>query len=52
MVSSGLNQGALTEGEGFDLTTLDQLLFIMKVLFTFIAKQASLMRRSTVLSPP
>jgi hypothetical protein len=34
------------------LTTLDQLLFILKALFTSFTKQATLMRRSTVLSLP
>jgi hypothetical protein len=31
------------------LTGLDQLLFILKIFFTFFTKQATLMRRSTVL---
>jgi len=30
------------------VTSLDQLLLIMKILFTFLTKQANLMRRSTV----
>jgi hypothetical protein len=34
------------------LTGLDQLLFILKVLFTFLKKPATLMRRSTVQSLP
>jgi hypothetical protein len=34
------------------LTTLYQLIFILKILFTFFTKQATLMRRSTVLSLP
>jgi hypothetical protein len=34
------------------LTNLDHLLFILKTLFTFFREQASLMRRSTVLSLP
>jgi len=33
-------------------TSKDQLLFILKILFTFFTKQAMLMRRSTVLSLP
>jgi len=33
-------------------TSLDQLLFILKILFTFFTKQSTLMRRSTVLSLP
>jgi hypothetical protein len=34
------------------LTGLDQLLLILKILSTYFAKQATLMRRSTVLSLP
>ncbi len=34
------------------LTRLIQLIFIMKMLFTFVTKQATLMRKSTVLSLP
>ncbi len=34
------------------LTSLDLLLLILKLLFTFFTKQATLMRRSTVLSLP
>jgi hypothetical protein len=34
------------------LTYLDQLLFLLKILFTFLTKQATLMRRLTVLSLP
>jgi hypothetical protein len=34
------------------LTSLDQQLFTLKILFTFVTKQAKLMRRSTVLSLP
>jgi hypothetical protein len=32
------------------LTSSDQLIFIVKILFTYFTKQATLMRRSTVLS--
>jgi hypothetical protein len=32
------------------LTGLDQLLFILKILLTFVSKQATLMRRSIILS--
>ncbi len=32
------------------LTSLDKLLFILKILFAFFTKQATFMRRSTVLS--
>ncbi len=34
------------------LTSLDQLIFILKIVFTLIKKQATLIRRSTVLSFP
>jgi hypothetical protein len=34
------------------LTSFDQLIFILKILPTFVTKQATLMRRSTVLSLP
>ncbi len=51
-----LTQGNLTEVEGFGtfgllvLNSFDQLLFILKILFTFVTKQATLIRRSIVLS--
>ncbi len=54
----GTHQGNLTEGEDnrpFDLlvfTTLDQLSYILKILFTFVIKQATLMNRPAVLSFP
>jgi hypothetical protein len=32
------------------LTSSDQLIFIVKILLTYFTKQATLMRRSTVLS--
>jgi hypothetical protein len=35
-----------------ELTSLDQLVFILKVLFFLFDKQATLIRRSTVLSLP
>jgi hypothetical protein len=34
------------------LACLDKLLFILKISFTFLTKQATLMRRSTVLRLP
>ncbi len=34
------------------ITTLDQHIFISKILFTFVTKQATLMRRSIVLILP
>jgi hypothetical protein len=50
------DQGSLTEGEGsldlLVLTILDQLLFILKILFTFTTKQRTLTRRSTVPNLP
>jgi hypothetical protein len=50
-------QGSLTEGEGSVwLTSLYQLVqinsFFIEMLFTFFTKQATLIRRSTVLSFP
>ncbi len=51
-------QGSLTEGERIStinlliLTSLDQLLLIMKILFKCFTRQAILMRRSIVLSLP
>jgi hypothetical protein len=47
-----LLKGRLSAVELLVLTSLDQLLFILKILFTFFTKQATLMRRSTVLSLP
>jgi hypothetical protein len=35
-----------------DLNVPDELVFILKILFTFVKKQATLMRRSIVLSLP
>ncbi len=40
----------LSEAHLLVLTSLDQLILKMKVLFTFVTEQAILMRRSTVLS--
>jgi len=34
------------------LTSFEQLIFIVKILFSFFTKQATLMKRSTVLSLP
>jgi hypothetical protein len=34
------------------LNSLDQLIFKLKIVFAFVTKQATLMRRSTVLSLP
>ncbi len=50
--------GILAEGEGsvtIDIlaqTSLDPLIFKLKKLFTLVTKQATLIRRSTVLSLP
>ncbi len=54
----GSKHGALAERERFStvdllvLTSLDQLLLTLAKLFSFLTKQATLMRRSTVLSAP
>ncbi len=51
-------QGILNEWEGsvqltsLLITNLDQLILILKILFTFVTKQVSLIRRTTVLSLP
>jgi hypothetical protein len=56
-VFGGNSQGSLSEGKRLGtvdllvLTSLDQLVFILK-MFSFVTKQATLMRRSTVLSIP
>jgi hypothetical protein len=56
MMCDGPNQGTLTEGEDsarlISLFSLDQLIFIFKIVVIFDAKQATLTRRSTVLSFP
>jgi hypothetical protein len=50
------DQGTFSEGEGLGtvdllvLTSLDQLIFIMNILFTFVTKQAKLLRGQIVLS--
>ncbi len=50
----GWKRGNLTEGfstvDLLVLTGLDQLIFWLKIIFPLFAKQATLMRRSTVLS--
>jgi hypothetical protein len=56
-VSYGEAREALLEGrlntvDLLVLTSLDQLIFILKILFTCFTQQATLMRRSTVLSLP
>jgi hypothetical protein len=48
-----LTNRVATEGKRSDFlvaTSLDELLFLMKMLFTFFIKQATLKRRSAVLS--
>jgi len=44
--------GRLSAVDLLVLTSLDQLIFILKILFSFLTKQATLMRRSTVLILP
>ncbi len=43
-------RGRLSTVDLLVLTSLDQLLFTLKILFTFLTKQATIMRKSTVLS--
>ncbi len=45
-------RGRLSTVDLLVLTSSDQLTFMLKILFTCAAKQATLMRRSTVLSLP
>jgi hypothetical protein len=45
-------RGKLSTVDLLVLTCLDQLIVIMKILFPFFTKRATLMRRSTVLSLP
>ncbi len=45
-------RGRLSTVDLLVLTSLDQLIFILKILFTFITKQLTLLRRSTVLCLP
>jgi hypothetical protein len=45
-------RGGLSTVDLLVLTSLDQLLFLLKILFTLFTKQATLMRRSTVPSLP
>jgi hypothetical protein len=47
-----LKEKVLQYGYFLELTNLDKLLSILKTLFTFFAKQATLMRKSTELSLP
>ncbi len=44
--------GRLGTVELLVLTNLDQLVFKLKIVFSYFTKQATLMRRSTVLSLP
>jgi hypothetical protein len=44
--------GRLSTVDLLVLTSLDLLVFILKILFSFFTKQATLMTRSTVLSLP
>ena len=54
MLESGksYSRGRLSTVDLLVLTRLDELSFILRVLFTFSMKQTILMRRSTVLSLP
>jgi hypothetical protein len=45
-------RGRLSMVDLLVLTSLDQLIFVLKILFTLVSKQATLMRRSAVLSLP
>jgi hypothetical protein len=47
-----LQKGTLSTADFLVVTNLDQLIFILKILFTFVLKQATFMRRSTVLKFP
>jgi hypothetical protein len=47
-----LLKGRLSTVDLLVLTSLDQLLFILKILFAFLETLATLMRRSTVLNHP
>jgi hypothetical protein len=47
-----LQRGKLSTFELLVLNSLDKLLFELKILLPFFTKQATLMRRSTVLSIP
>jgi hypothetical protein len=38
-------EAILSTNDLFALTSLDQLLFVLKILFTYVTKQATLMRR-------
>jgi hypothetical protein len=52
MLDSWQGRGRLSTVDLLVLTSLDQLIFKLKILFAFVTKQATLMRRSTVLSLP
>jgi len=45
-------RGRISTVDLLALTSLDKLFFMLKILFNFVTKQATLMRRSTVLSLP
>jgi hypothetical protein len=45
-----LLKGSLSKVDLLVLTSLDQLIFTLQMLFTFVTKQAALMTRSIVLS--
>ncbi len=52
MTMEALLRGRLRTFDTLVLTTLDQQLFISKIIFACVAKQAILMRMPTVLSLP
>ncbi len=45
-------RGRLTTVDRLVLTSLDKLKFTLKILFNFVTKQATLMRRPTVMNLP
>ncbi len=45
-------RGRISRVDLLAVTSLGKLLFILKILFTSVTKQATLIRRSTVLSSP
>ncbi len=52
LAGKSYRRGKLSTVDLLVLTSLGQLVFILKLLFSFVTKYAALMRRSTVLSLP
>jgi hypothetical protein len=50
--SNPYRRGRISRVDLLAVTSIDKLLFILKILFAFVTKQATLIRRSTVLSAP